>query len=227
MESQAPAGRGHARRRRDILLGATGSVGIVKLPQLALELHDLSYSVTIVLTKSAEFFFYGDHDGSCRRYDELRYAKLLNLINEGVIDVVKERDEWDCLLTSAPHAVAGSGAFATRAAGDILIVALLLACTIAFCADSLSKESKQAALGVLGMCLGYFLSMSSSTSSSSSSSWSWSSWSWSWSWSSSSSSSPKLSNRVGSFSCPVLHIELRDAHKLLVIAPLSANSLAK
>ena len=82
---------------RDILLGACGSIGIVKLPQLALSLHSLNYTLTLVLTKAGAFFFDGDHRGSCRAYDRKSYDELTRLIDAGQIRVVRADDEWDGL----------------------------------------------------------------------------------------------------------------------------------
>jgi phosphopantothenoylcysteine decarboxylase len=148
---------------RDILLGACGSIGIVKLPQIALSLHDLGYTLTIVLTKAAAFFFDFDHQGSCQAYDPVNYIKLIALVRNGTVVVVRADDEWDRLLDSASPA-----------------------------ASSSSKKNKAT--------LNQGLKQSTAAS----------------------TTSDPLP-----FLCPVPHIELRDSHRMLLIAPLSANSLAK
>jgi len=126
---------------RDVLLGCTGSIGIVKLPSLALQLHSLSYTITIVLTSKAEFFVYGTHRGSVRAYDSEGWHQMMELVDKGVIKIVRAADEWGAL------------------------------------------EGTTVEEGEKG--------------------------------------------KEGGFYCPVLHITLRDTHKLLLIAPLGANSLAK
>lgn len=134
----------------DILLGCTGSIASVKLPCLSLHLHSLGYTHSIVLTKSASFFIDEEHEGSARVYDEERYLKWRELVDEGKVQVYRGDDEWNCLR--------GEG---VRSEGE----------------------------GSVSVCEG--------------------------------------EKTRKNFTCPVLHITLRSTHRLLLLAPLSANSLSK
>ncbi|GMH85712.1 hypothetical protein TL16_g10320 [Triparma laevis f. inornata] len=134
----------------DILLGCTGSIASVKLPCLSLHLHSLGYTHSIVLTKSASFFIDEEHEGSARVYDEERYLKWRELVDEGKVQVYRGDDEWNCLR--------GEG---VRCGGKG---------SVSVCEGEKTKKN---------------------------------------------------------FTCPVLHITLRSTHRLLLLAPLSANSLSK
>ncbi|GMI33015.1 hypothetical protein TrCOL_g12681 [Triparma columacea] len=141
---------------RDILLGATGSIGIVKVPSLILLLHSLNYTITLVLTEKAAWFWHGTHRGSCNAYDPESVRRVRELVSDGTVKVVEARDEWRTLEGDSPT----------------------------LRSDEPNKNS---------------------------------------------SASPPLPPKTkgGNFLCPVLHITLRSTHRLLLICPLSANSLAK
>eukprot|EP00518_Triparma_eleuthera_P001252 CAMPEP_0182459528 /NCGR_PEP_ID=MMETSP1319-20130603/4629_1 /TAXON_ID=172717 /ORGANISM="Bolidomonas pacifica, Strain RCC208" /LENGTH=398 /DNA_ID=CAMNT_0024658469 /DNA_START=129 /DNA_END=1321 /DNA_ORIENTATION=- len=119
---------------RDVLLGCTGSIAAVKLPALALALHDAGLTVTVVLTKAASYFVDESHPGSSVVYDPESHSRFMSLVSSSVIPLHRHSDDWS-FGTMPP-----SGSF---------------------------------------------------------------------------------------FQHPVLHVSLKNNHKLLLLAPLSANSLAK
>ena len=64
---------------RDVLLGCTGSIAAVKLPALALALHDAGLTVTVVLTKAGACLEgKGAVEGGTRTFIAPRRTKTLS-----------------------------------------------------------------------------------------------------------------------------------------------------
>lgn len=81
-------------RRPRVLVGASGSVATVKVPEIATRLAEVA-EVCVVLTKSAEFFLQRAKD-----YDAAAHAKFCTAMQlpddeQGKITIVRDHDEWE------------------------------------------------------------------------------------------------------------------------------------
>ncbi|KAG6609522.1 Phosphopantothenoylcysteine decarboxylase [Phytophthora cinnamomi] len=81
-------------RRPRVLLSASGSVATVKVPEIAVRLSQTA-EVSVVLTKSADFFLQRARDYDAKAWVEFDAATQLPDGERGRIAVVRDEDEWE------------------------------------------------------------------------------------------------------------------------------------
>ncbi|CCI39624.1 unnamed protein product [Albugo candida] len=127
-----------ASRRPRILLGASGSVATVKIPEIVVRLYGFA-DVTIVLTKSAKFFFQ-----RAKNYNPSSWMHLLELTkfsadlltDKPAITIYQDQDEWES-WTEVGHPVLH---IQLKDWADLILLAPLSANTLAKVAHGLADN---------------------------------------------------------------------------------------
>lgn len=113
-----------------VLLGASGSVATVKVPEIAVRLSETA-DVCVVLTKSADFFLQRAKDYNAEAWETF-HAKA----TDGSIEVVRDEDEW------AAWKVVGDSVrhIELKDWADVMLLAPLSANTLAKLANGLADN---------------------------------------------------------------------------------------